>query len=64
MINFLIFILFGDGIGLEVMGEVKKIIGWFGDKCGLVFDVSEDFVGGVVYDVYGVLLYDDIMVKV
>ena len=37
----------GDGIGPEVMAEVVKIIGWYGDKRDLKFDVSEDLVGGV-----------------
>ena len=46
-------ILAGDGIGPEVMTEVKKIIGWFGDKRGMGFDVQEDLVGGAAYDAHG-----------
>jgi len=45
------------------MAEVKKIITWFGDKRGLVFDVSEDLVGGAAYDVHGVPLADETMAK-
>ncbi|MEO1564070.1 MAG: 3-isopropylmalate dehydrogenase [Pseudomonadota bacterium] len=53
----------GDGIGKEVMAEVQKIIGWFGDKRGLTFDVSEDLVGGSAYDAHGVPLTDATMEK-
>jgi 3-isopropylmalate dehydrogenase len=56
-------ILAGDGIGPEVMAEVKRIIDWFGDKRGLRFDVSEDLVGGCAYDVHGVPLADATMEK-
>ncbi|MDF1620522.1 3-isopropylmalate dehydrogenase [Pseudothioclava nitratireducens] len=63
MSNPSILILPGDGIGPEVMGEVKKIISWFGDKRGLTFDVSEDLVGGAAYDVHGVPLADETMAK-
>ena len=56
-------ILAGDGIGPEVMDEVKRIIGWFGDKRDLTFDVSEDLVGGAAYDKHGVPLADETMAK-
>jgi len=56
-------ILAGDGIGPEVMDEVKKIIGWFGDKRSLHFDVTEDLVGGAAYDKHGVPLADATMDK-
>ncbi|MFC3057420.1 3-isopropylmalate dehydrogenase [Paenirhodobacter populi] len=63
MANPSLLILAGDGIGPEVMAEVKKIIGWLGDKRGLVFDVSEDLVGGAAYDAHGVPLTDETMAK-
>ncbi len=63
MANPSILILAGDGIGPEVMAEVKKIISWYGDKRGLIFDVSEDLVGGAAYDVHGVPLADATMAK-
>jgi 3-isopropylmalate dehydrogenase len=63
MSNPSLLILAGDGIGPEVMGEVKRIINWFGDKRGLAFDVSEDLVGGAAYDAHGVPLHDDTMAK-
>jgi 3-isopropylmalate dehydrogenase len=56
-------ILAGDGIGPEVMTEVKKIISWFGEKRGVTFDVSEDLVGGAAYDAHGVPLHDDTMAR-
>ncbi len=56
-------ILPGDGIGPEVMAEVRRIIDWFGGKRGLVFDVSEDLVGGCAYDAHGTPLHDDTMAR-
>ena len=63
MANPSILILAGDGIGPEVMAEVKKIIGWFGSARGVQFDVSEDLVGGCAYDAHGTPLHDDTMAK-
>ena len=56
-------ILPGDGIGPEVMAEVRRIIDWFGAKRGLAFDVSEDLVGGCAYDAHGAPLHDDTMAR-
>ncbi|MCT4553140.1 MAG: 3-isopropylmalate dehydrogenase, partial [Pelagimonas sp.] len=56
-------ILPGDGIGPEVMAEVRKIIDWYGAKRDLTFDVSEDLVGGAAYDAHGTPLHDDTMAK-
>ena len=58
-----ILILPGDGIGPEVMAEVRKIIDWFGAKRGLKFDVSEDLIGGAAYDAHGVPLTDEALAK-
>lgn len=63
MSNPSILILPGDGIGPEVMTEVKKVIGWFGEKRDIHFDVSEDLVGGCAYDKHGTPLHDDTMAK-
>jgi len=63
MSNPSLLILAGDGIGPEVMAEVKKIIAWYGDKRALKFDVSEDLVGGCAYDVHGKPLADETMAK-
>ena len=61
MANPSLLILPGDGIGPEVMAEVRKIIDWFGAKRGLSFDVSEDLVGGCAYDAHGTPLSDATM---
>jgi 3-isopropylmalate dehydrogenase len=58
-----ILILPGDGIGPEVMAEVRKVIDWFGAKRGLDFEVSEDLVGGAAYDAHGTPLTDATMAK-
>lgn len=61
--RFSLLILPGDGIGPEVMAEVRKIIGWFETKRGLAFDVSEDLVGGAAYDAHGKPLSDETMAR-
>ena len=61
MSNPSLLILPGDGIGPEVMAEVRKVIDWFGANKGLTFDVSEDLVGGAAYDKHGVPLADETM---
>jgi len=63
MSNPSLLILPGDGIGAEVMAEVQRVIGWYGDKRGLAFDVSEDLVGGAAYDAHGTPLHDDTMAR-
>jgi 3-isopropylmalate dehydrogenase len=61
MSNPSLLILAGDGIGPEVMAEVRKIIDWFSKNRGLAFDVSEDLVGGAAYDAHGTPLTDETM---
>ena len=63
MSNHSLLILPGDGIGPEVMAQVRRIIDWFGANRGLSFDVCEDLVGGAAYDAHGVPLHDDTMAK-
>ncbi|WP_299860425.1 3-isopropylmalate dehydrogenase [uncultured Roseobacter sp.] len=63
MANPSLLILAGDGIGPEVMEQVKRVIDWFGTKRDLAFDVSEDLVGGAAYDAHGTPLHDDTMAK-
>ena len=45
-----ILLLPGDGIGPEVINEVKKIIEWFNKNRSLDFEVDQDLVGGAAYD--------------
>jgi 3-isopropylmalate dehydrogenase len=54
-------ILPGDGIGPEVMSEVRKVIDWYGAKRGLTFDIAEGLVGGCSYDAHGTPLTDETM---
>ena len=54
-------ILPGDGIGPEVMAEVRKVIDWFGAARGIGFTVSEGLVGGASYDAHGTPLTDETM---
>jgi 3-isopropylmalate dehydrogenase len=63
MSNPSLLILPGDGIGPEVMVEVRKVIDWYSAKRGLAFDVSEDLVGGAAYDAHGTPLTDETMEK-
>jgi 3-isopropylmalate dehydrogenase len=63
MSNPSLLILPGDGIGPEVMAEVRRVIDWFGANRGLEFDVSEDLVGGAAYDAHGKPLSDETMAK-
>jgi 3-isopropylmalate dehydrogenase len=63
MANPSLLILAGDGIGPEVMAEVKKIISWFDTKRGVKFDVSEGLVGGCSYDAHGTPLTDETMAR-
>jgi len=58
-----ILMLAGDGIGPEVMGEVKRIIDWSNAKGDTNFVVEEDLVGGACYDVHGVAVTDATMAK-
>jgi len=63
MSNPSLLILPGDGIGPEVMAEVRKVIDWYGANRGLSFDVSEDLIGGIAYDTHGTPLTDDTLAK-
>ena len=48
-----LFLLPGDGIGVEVMGEVKKLIAWInGEQLG-DFSIDTGLVGGSAYDAHG-----------
>jgi 3-isopropylmalate dehydrogenase len=61
--TFRLLILPGDGIGPEVMAEVRKIIDWLGANRGLDFAAEEDLVGGAAYEVHRKPLSDETMEK-
>ena len=45
-----ILLLPGDGVGPEVVGEVKKIINWLNLKKSLDFKVEQELIGGASID--------------
>ncbi len=49
----------GDGIGPEVMGEVRRLVDWFGARRALAFEVADGLVGGAAYDASGTALADE-----
>jgi 3-isopropylmalate dehydrogenase len=53
----------GDGIGPEVMREVKKIIEWFNKNQSLDFKIEEDLVGGASYDKHKNPITDEVFYK-
>ena len=48
----------GDGIGPEVMGQVRKVIDWLDNRRHVSFDLDEDLVGGAAIDTHGTSLTD------
>ena len=58
-----ILLLPGDGIGPEVINEVKKIINWFNNKKSLDFEMEEDLAGGISYDKHGTPITDEVFYK-
>ena len=58
MTSYNLLLLPGDGIGPEVMAEVKRIIGWLNDRGGAQFETEDDLVGGCAYDAHGQAVSD------
>jgi 3-isopropylmalate dehydrogenase len=58
-----ILLLPGDGIGQEVVAEVKKVIQWFNSKKSLDFDIDEDLIGGAAYDKHKNPITDEVFYK-
>jgi 3-isopropylmalate dehydrogenase len=53
----------GDGIGPEVMGQVKRVIDFFNRKGPDTFAIEEALVGGACYDAHGVAVTDETVAK-
>jgi 3-isopropylmalate dehydrogenase len=53
----------GDGIGPEVMAEVKRLIDWMNTHHMGRFEYEEALVGGCCYDAHGVAVTDETMAK-
>ena len=49
----------GDGIGPEVLNQVRRVIDWMGKTRHVSFDIDEDVVGGAAYDKHGTSLADE-----
>jgi 3-isopropylmalate dehydrogenase len=49
-------VLPGDGIGPEVMHEVRRVIDWMDRRRTVSFDLQEDLVGGASIDARGVAI--------
>jgi len=58
-----ILLLSGDGVGPEVINEVKKTITWFNSKKSLDFEIDEDLAGGSSYDKHGTPITDEVFYK-
>jgi len=56
-----VLVLPGDGIGPEVVGEVRRIIDWMDKRRHVSFDMSEGLCGGAAIDAHGVPLTDETM---
>ena len=56
-------LLAGDGIGPEVMAEVKKLIDWMNAHGMGTFETEEGLVGGGCYDAHKVAITDATMAK-
>lgn len=49
----------GDGIGPEVMAQVRRVIDWQAKTRSVSFDVQDGLVGGAAYDAHGVAVTDE-----
>jgi len=56
-------ILPGDGIGPEVMREVRRVIDWMARRRMVSFDITEDLVGGASIDARGTPITDETIQK-
>lgn len=56
-------LLAGDGIGPEIMAEVKKIIVWLNENRKTDLQFTEELVGGASYDKYKTPLTDEVLYK-
>ncbi len=63
MPTYKLLLLPGDGIGPEVMAEVKRLLGFFA-KAGIAdFETEEELVGGACYEAHKVSITEETMAK-
>ena len=63
MATYNLLLLPGDGIGPEVMAEVKKLIAWMNTHGLGHYETDEGLVGGSAYDAHQVAITDETMAK-
>ena len=56
-----VLVLAGDGIGPEVMRQVRRVVDWQAKKRSVSFDLTDGLVGGAAIDAHGVPLKDETM---
>src|SRR5258708_17522891 len=56
-----ILVLAGDGIGPEVMRQVRRIVDWMAKRRAVSFDMKDGLVGGAALDAHGTPLTDETM---
>jgi 3-isopropylmalate dehydrogenase len=56
---FKIAVFAGDGVGPEIMQEALKVLKVISDKKNIRIELTEGFIGGSAYDIYGVPLPDE-----
>src|SRR5579883_1927231 len=63
MATYKLLLLPGDGIGPEVMAEVKRLLGFYAGSGIADFETEEGLVGGACYDAHKVSITDETMAK-
>ena len=63
MTTYKLLLLPGDGIGPEVMAEVKRLLGFLAKSGIATFATDEGLVGGAAYDAHRVAITDETMAK-
>jgi len=58
MSSYNLLLLAGDGIGPEVMAEVKRLLGFYAERGIADFHIEEGLVGGACYDAHKVAITD------
>ena len=49
----------GDGVGPEVMRQVRRVIDWMGKQRGIAFQIQDGLIGGTAIDRQGTPLSDE-----
>ena len=58
MTSYNITMLPGDGIGPEIMAQVRRVMAWVEETHGVTFNVTDGLIGGCAYEAGGVPLSD------